>query len=351
MVTVMTRVAGASPFSTPHSQCASPSVPLLALQDILATVHLQDDPCPPSSTTAPAPGGTAGQPQHKQAAQGAASGFRDPAGAEAKGSGDNSQGAKPAAVSPSAKRTVPGRKLVKAGLELDGLRAVFDAEAVFAACQIAADAVAMHEKLALQHPPAAPEQQASTAVGPLTSLGTPRQALKQTDSTGAASSKKTGLSQKSSRYDLEVSARLSNLQGEARLSELVCWGVSVQTVSAALGPRCAVIEHATLSLNSAELMSLGAAVVTMHIPGVLEEPSPEDSAWLIFPRAEGAEDLCRALTGTILPPSARAEPYPERTPDYDESSLLESASHMNSIVTDMDAEGRLFIPYLSTVLT
>ena len=346
VVTVRVCGAGASPFSTPKSQYVSPSVPLLALQDILATVHLQNAPHPSVPTPAPATEGTPGQPEHEQAPQRAASGGRYPAGAAPKGSAESSQGAKHAAVSPSAKRTIPGRKLVKAGLELDGLRAVFDAEAVFAACQIAADAVAMHEKLAAQRPRVAQEQQAGTAVGPLPSRGTPRQELKQTESPGAAPSKKPGLSLKSSRYELEVSARLSNLQGEARLSELVSWGVGVQTVSAALGPRCAVIEHAVLSLNSAELISLGAAVVTAHVPGVLEEPPPENSAWLIFPRAEGAEDLGRALTGTILPPGARAEPYPERTPDLDESSLLESASLVNSMVTDMDAEGGPLPPFL-----
>ena len=244
-------------------------------------------------------------------------------------------------MSPSGKQKAPARKLIKAGLELEGLKAIFDAEAIFAACQIAADAVAMHERLAPQRTPAAQAQQVSAAAGPLPSLGSPGQELKQAGPTAAAPPKKAGPSLKSSKYELVVSARLSDLQGEARLSELVSWGVHVQTVSAALGPRCAVIERATLSLNSAQLISLGAAVVTAHIPGVLEEPAPESSPWFIFSKAEGAEDLGRALTGAILPPSARTLPFPERTPDFDESSLLESASHMNSIVTDLDAEGKI----------
>lgn len=272
--------------------------------------------------------------------QGTASADRNPAGAIPKGSTGSGPGARHAAVSPSGKQKAPARKLIKAGLELEGLKAIFDAEAIFAACQIAADAVAMHERLAPQRTPAAQAQQVSAAAGPLPSLGSPGQELKQAGPTAAAPPKKAGPSLKSSKYELVVSARLSDLQGEARLSELVSWGVHVQTVSAALGPRCAVIERATLSLNSAQLISLGAAVVTAHIPGVLEEPAPESSPWLIFAKAEGAEDLGRALTGAILPPSARTLPFPERTPDFDESSLLESASHMNSIVTDLDAEGK-----------
>ena len=43
------------------------------------------------------------------------------------------------------------------------------------------------------------------------------------------------------------------------------------------------------------------------------------------------------MTGAILPPSARMEPEPERLHDFDES-LLESASLMNSMVTDLDGE-------------
>ena len=314
-------------------------MPLLALQDILATVQLQDAPIPTHPLPAPASESAAGQPEPEQAVQGAPSNGRNPAGADPKRSTEDSQGARHAALSPSGKQKAPARKLIKAGMELEGLRAVFDPEAVFAACQIAADAVAMHEKLAPQQPPAAPQQQVSAAAGPLPSLGSPGQEPKQAGPTAAALPRKAGPSPKSSKYELEVSARLSDLQGEARLSELVCWGVHVQTVSAALGPRCAVIERATLSLNSAQLISLGAAVVTAHIPGVLEEPSAESSPWLIFSKAEGAEDLGRALTGAILPPSARAQPFPERTPDFDESSLLDSASHMNSIVTDLDADG------------
>ena len=270
--------------------------------------------------------------------QGAPSGSKIPAERNLKGTG-GAQGSNHASVSPSAKQKAPCRKLIRAGLELEGLRAVLDTEAVFAACQIAVDAVAVHEKLVPEQR-LAQEQQASAAAGPINSLGSPRQELKQAGSMPAAPLRMAGPSLKSSKFELEVSARLSDLQGEARLSETVCWGVHVQAVSAALGPRCAVIERAALSLNSAQLISLGTAVLTAHVPGILEEPSPDNSPWLLFSRAEGAEDLGRAMTGAILPPRARAEPYPDRSPDYDESSLLESASHMNSVVTDLDAEGK-----------
>ena len=337
--------AGASPFSSPNSQHAAPALPLLALQEIMATVQLQDTP--DIAASPPASEGAAGQPDNKQAMRGAASNARSPAASDPTRSTGSGQGRKQAPPSPSVKQKAQGPKRIKAGLELDGLRAVFDAEAVFAACQIAGDAVAMHSKLAAQGRPVAEELQASAAASLVPILGSPGgQEPKQAVS--AAPLKRAGPSQKRHKYEMEVRARLSDLQGEARLSELVCWGVTVQTVSAALGPRCAVIERVALSLNSAQLISLGAAVLTAHIPGVLEKATPEDCAWPAFPRAEGAEDLGRALTGPILPPSARPGPFLERNPDYDES-MIESASLMNSMVTDLDAEGRSrLMPYTSS---
>ena len=343
MVSVLRCGAGASPFSTANSQHESASIPLLALQDIMATVQLQDAPGPTTSPPAPASEGSAGQLAHEPALQGLSSGSKIPAETDMKGIG-GAPGSKHASVPPSPEQKTPSRKLIRAGLELEGLRAVFDAEAVFAACQIAEDAVAVHEQLESAQRPAAQGQQASAAAGPNTSLGSPEQELKQAGSMPAAPLKRAGPSLKSSKYELEVSARLSDLQGEARLSETICWGVRVQAVSAALGPRCAVVDHVALSLNSAQLITLGAAVLTAHVPGVFKEPSPEKSPWLLLSRAESAEDLGRALTGAILPPRPRAEPYPDRTPDFDESSLLDSASHMNSIVTDLDAEGEV-MPY------
>lgn len=328
--------AGASPFSSPTSQQASGGVSLLALQDIVATVQLQNATAADISIAAATSESGVRQPDSEQATQSTAGAGRNPAGANPKAGKQAGALRKQATISPRSKSEAPRRKVIKAGLELDGLKAVFNEEAVFAACQIAADAVAMHEQLAPKPLPAASEQPASIASGPLDSLSSPEPNLKQQESTFAAPQKKAMSSPKSSKYQLEVSMRLSDLQSEMRLSELVCWDVHVQTISAAYGPRCAVIEGVSLSLNSARLISLGAAVITAHIPGVLEEPSPENSPWQIFPKAEGAEDLGRALTGAILP--QRPEPDMDTGNDYDES-LLESASLMNSVVTELDGEG------------
>ena len=247
-----------------------------------------------------------------------------------------------ASISPGAKQEPSRKKLIKAGLELEGLRAAFNEEAVFAACQIAADAASMAQALTPQPAPAAEQQPIGAAERPSEGAQTSPRKHIQPDAQQARPAVRAGGQQKkaaakSGKFVLELSARLSDLQAEVRLSEAVCWGVHVQTVSASYGARCLVVERVMLSLNSARLISLGAAVATVHLPGVLEAPDPENSPWLTIPAAENAEDLGRALTGAILPPSARMEPEPERLHDFDES-LLESASLMNSMVTDLDGE-------------
>lgn len=320
---------------------------LLVVQDIMASVQLQPAPAASASAAAPAPETPRRRSENGQAPQpgAATTASRPPAEASAKSSA-GSQPGKHTAISPGSKSEGPRKKVIKAGMELDGLRTVFDAEAVFAACQIAADAVSMQESLAPVPVLSAGEQQqpASAPSGPTDSSGDLRRDSKPAESQqarqatrAATPQRKGGPSSKLSKYELQLSARLSDLQAEIRLSEMVCWGVHVQTVSAAYGPRCAVIERVSLSLNSAQLISLGAAVLTAHVPGILEEPTQENSPWLDFPKAEGAEDLGRALTGMILPPSTRLEPDLDRGHDYDDG-LLESASLMNSIVTDLNGE-------------
>ena len=247
-----------------------------------------------------------------------------------------------ASISPGAKQEPSRKKLIKAGLELEGLRAAFNEEAVFAACQIAADVASMTQALAPQPAPVAEQQPIGAAERPSEGAQTsPRKHPQPDAQQGRPAVRANGQQKKAAgkngKYVLELSARLSDLQAEVRLSEAVCWGVHVQTVSASYGARCLVVERVMLSLNSARLISLGAAVATVHLPGVLEAPDPENSPWLTIPAAENAEDLGRALTGAILPPSARMEPEPERLHDFDES-LLESASLMNSMVTDLDGE-------------
>ena len=328
--------AGASPFGSPASlQGASSSASLLIVQDIMATVQLRNAPAASGPSTASASGRQSEGLQPPQMG-------KDPAEHSAKGIAG---ALKPPAVSPSSRQEPQGsRKLIKAGLELDGLRAVFNAEAVFAACQIAADATSLQAALAPAANAGGTQEGAVSRVSG--SSSSPRRDAKapeqqQQAARAAPPQKKAGFRGKSSRFQVELIARLSDLQGEARLSEAVCWGVRMRVVSAALAPRCVVAEGISLTLNSAQLISLGVAVVTVSLPGVLEAPPPERCPWAMFPRAEGAEDLGRALTGAILPPSARAQLEPERAPpDFDESQL-ESASLMNSIVTDMDGDGEL----------
>ena len=328
--------AGASPFHSSASlQDASSSTSLLVVQDIMATVHLQNAPAARAPSTASASG------RQNEGVQLSQMG-KDPAEPSAKGIAGP---LKHPAVSPNSKQEPQGSgKLIKAGLELDGLRAAFNAEAVFAACQIAADATSLQAALAPAASAVGTQEGAVSRVsGSLSSPGrdakTPEQ--QQHAARAAPAQKKAGFRGKSSKFQVELSVRLNDLQGEARLSETVCWDMRMRAVSAALAPRCAVLEGISLALNSAQLISLGAAVVTVSLPGVLEAPPPERCPWAMFPQAEGAEDLGRVLTGAILPPSARAQLEPIGVPpDFDESQL-ESASLMNSIVTDMDGDGEI----------
>ena len=341
--------AGApSCFAAASGQGAS-SVSLLAVQDIMGTVKLQQAAAAAEiPVTAPA-SGTSGKDcaQGQGASIGTTSKAGNPeveAAAWQGGSGSRKERlpGSHASISPGAKQEPSRKKLIEAGLELEGLRAVFNEEAVFAACQIAADAASMAQALALQPAPAAEQQPTGAAERPSEGAQTSPRKHSQPDAQQARTAVREGGQQKKTaakngKYVLELSARLSDLQAEVQLSEAVCWGVHVQTVSASYGARCLVVERVMLSLNTARLISLGAAVATFHLPSVLEAPDPESSPWLTIPAAENAEDLGRALTGAILPPSARMEPEPERLHDFDES-LLESASLMNSMVTDLDGE-------------
>ena len=320
---------------------------LLTIQDIMGTVKLQQAAAAAEiSITAPTPGSPGiDQGQGQGANYGTtmnASRIEAETAARQGGPGSRTERQPGSHASISPGMALPRKRLIKAGLELEGLRAAFNEEAVFAACQIAADAASMAHALAPQPALAAEQQPLSASERPSEGSQTSPRKHSQPDAQQAHVAARAGMQQKragakSSRFVLEVSARLSDLQAEVRLSEAVCWGVHMQTVSASYGARCLVVERVMLSLNSAQLISLGAAVATVHLPGILEASDPENSPWLIFPAAELAEDLGRALTGAILPPSARAEPEPERLHDFDES-LLESASLMNSIVTDPDGE-------------
>ena len=277
------------------------TVPLLVIQEVLATAQLLK----PDQATPPAPplprAGSSGELPGQAAAK------------------EQQQPQKDARSSSRGTAETGSYQALEIGVELDGLRATFDAEAVFAACQIAADVQAVRQAISASAGPAASseaggleplaEQPASTEEAAAPS---PRKAARMVSagSSGAAGRKparKASAQQqaKQALVDVRLKARASDLAGEFALSEQVCWGVRVGAVSYTLAPRCAVVERCALALNQAPLLRLGAAVATLQLPGKLEAAPPEQCPWALFAAAAAADgsgssctgDLGRMLTG------------------------------------------------------
>ncbi len=235
-------------------------------------------------------------------------------------------------------------KVLKVGVELEGLRASFEAEAVFAACSIAADVKAVQDSLAGPAEAAAPAAAAVVETAPSSEPTTPAAKWRATVaaatgksvvSAGAASSRGGGPRKDRPRappkLDLQLAARLADVQADMWLSEQVCWGIHIGAVTAAYAPRCAVLESLTLTLNEAPIVHLGAAVATVQLPGVLPSAAPEADAWALFGSAEAeaaADGLGRLLTGGSL---VTASPLAEAAAG-DEHAALETASHVDSQV-------------------
>ena len=238
-------------------------------------------------------------------------------------------------------------KRLKVGVELEGLHASFDAEAVFAACQIAVDAKAVQDMLAAPAD-AALASPASVELAPVSERSEPPSpaaaspAAKWKATVAAATGKGAPAAKASPRapvkkvpaakLDLQLAARLGDLRGDMWLSDDVCWGIHIGAVTAAYASRCAVVERVTLTLNNAPLIHLAAAVAAVQLPGKLEPAAPAADPWAAFGGAEAgdAADLGRVLTGGSL---VAASPLAEAAAD--EHAALETASHVGSQVTDL----------------
>lgn len=233
-------------------------------------------------------------------------------------------------------------KVLKVGVELEGLRASFQAEAVFAACSIAADVKAARDLLAGPAEAAAPAAAAISETTPSSEPTTPAAKWRATvaaatgksvASTGAASSRGGARKERprAPKLDLQLAARLADVQADMWLSEQVCWAVHIGAVTAAYAPRCAVVESLTLTLNEAPIIHLGAAVATVQLHGVLPSAALEADAWALFGSAEAeaaADGLGRLLTGGSL---VAASPLAEAAAG-DEHAAVETASHVDSQV-------------------
>lgn len=244
-------------------------------------------------------------------------------------------------------------KTLKVGLELEGLHASFDAEAIFAACQIAADVKAVQAVLAapvvaarVSLPSTEPAPASERSEPPSPAAASPAAAKWKATvaaATGKAAAAAKGMPHASPRgspkkasrapkLDLQLAVRLGDLRGDMWLADDVCWGVHIGAVTAAYASRCVVVERVTLTLHDAPLIHLAAAVATVQLPGALEPAAPDADPWAAFgsAEAEDAADLGRVLTGGSL---VAASPLAEAAAD--EHAELEVASHVDSQVTDL----------------
>lgn len=340
-------------------------IPLLVIQEVLASAKVLEDAADKA------------QPQQEQTRQqqedpGLAQSLHSPSGSsrpnEHRASSDasatprsseqkQSSSSGPAQAKSSMKADTAAQKCAKVGVELEGLRIIFSAEAVFAALQIAADVTAVQDSLrpteTAPHPTAsAIEQPGTTSMA--NEASTPKAAsakLSRRDSlaavkwraTVAAATGKTVSAQgytprrhppSKPRLDIRFDACLSDMQAEMWLSDQVTWGMHIASFAASYAARCAVIEGVTLLLNHAPLIRLGAAVAAGHLPGFLEEAAPLSSPWVILgkPEAAAAARLGRALVGGSL---VEASPVAEEAAEGEHLVGLESASQMGSIITDV----------------
>lgn len=237
-------------------------------------------------------------------------------------------------------------KALKVGVELEGLHASFEAEAVFAACRIAADVKAVRDLLISptnthQQPLISPTVQSE----PSSPAGAAPSPAAKWKATVAAATGKSAAATKAAtphasprappkkpprapKLALQLAARLADLRADMWLSDDVCWGVHIGAVTAAYAPRCAVVEQVTLTLNDAPLITLAAAVAAVQLPGILEPAAPEADPWAVFSAAEGESvaDLGRLLTGGSL---VAASPLAEAAAD--QHAALEVASHASQV--------------------
>jgi hypothetical protein len=247
----------------------------------------------------------------------------------------------------------PSRQVAKVGVELEGLRASFIAEAVFAALQVAADVAALQAVPGLPCEDA-PSGVPSEAQSPASQVekgrgqGETMAAIRWREAVTVATGKAPRLhthsspvspsrkSPRKAKLDLRVDACLQDLQADMWLSDSVAWRVEIGSVAASYAARCAVIEHVALLLNDAPLIRLGAAVAAVQLPGILEEAAAKDSPWVTLSKAEDAASLGRALVGGPLVEAAHVVQAAE------EQIGIELGSQMGSIITDatLDEDGR-----------
>lgn len=336
---------------------------LLVIQEVLSTAQLLSEGAQPASQDTQKQGTKLGAPNTDQDTRKAP--VRSPSDAAAalgtstagrsqqqQQSGPSTE-AKPAEGAQEAGAKLAGSrargsaaKALKVGVELEGLYASFEAEAVFAACHIAADVKAVRDLLISpidteQQPLMSPTEQSepSTPAGPA-----PSPAAKWKATVAAATGKSAAASKaatphasprappkripRAPKLALHLAARLADLRAEMWLSDDVCWGVHLGAVTAAYAPRCAVVERVMLTLNDTPLITLAAAVAAVQLPGVLEPAAPEADPWAAFAAAEGESvaDLGRLLTGGSL---VAASPLAEAAAD--EHAALEVASHASQV--------------------
>ena len=253
------------------------------------------------------------------------------------------EGAQEAGAKPAGGRARgSAAKTLKVGVELEGLHASFEAEAVFAACHIAADVKAVQDLLISPTPAdqqllMSPTEQSE----PSTPAGSaPSPAAKWKATVAAATAKSAAATPHASprappkkpprapKLALQLAARLGDLRADMWLSDDVCWGVHIGAVTAAYAPRCVVVERVTLTLNQAPLITLAAAVAAVQLPGVLDPAAPEADPWAAFAAVEGetVADLGRLLIGSG---PVAASPIAEAAED--EHAALEVASHASQV--------------------